>query len=94
MNSKNILYSIVATVVLSGFILNKKIGEFDMTTDIGNPKIVGSSDYDKNTKTYTLKGSGYNIWFERDEFQFLYKEQRLLLITLSFLLIWALPLLP
>lgn len=74
MNSKNIVYSIVATVVLSGFILNKKIGEFDMTTDIGNPKIVGSSDYDKNTKTYTLKGSGYNIWFERDEFQFLYKE--------------------
>lgn len=74
MNCKNILYSVIAAAVLSGFALIKKIGEFDMTTDIGNPKLVGSSSYDKNAKTYTLKGSGYNIWFERDEFQFLYKE--------------------
>lgn len=74
MYSKNILYAILVTALLSGFALIKKIGEFDMTTDVGNPKLVGNSSYDKNTKTYTLKGSGYNIWFERDEFQFLYKE--------------------
>ena len=26
------------------------------------------------TKTYTLNGSGYNIWFNRDEFQYAYKK--------------------
>ncbi|WP_159470058.1 hypothetical protein [Dyadobacter sp. 3J3] len=74
MNSKKIFVSVIAIALLSGFVLIKKIGEFKMTTDIGNPKLTGSSTYDKNSKTYTLKGSGYNIWFERDEFQFLYKE--------------------
>lgn len=74
MNFKNILYAVVAAAALSGFVLIKKIGEFNMTTDIGNPKLAGSASFDKNTKVYTLKGSGYNIWFERDEFQFLYKE--------------------
>lgn len=74
MSSKNILYSLALTTLLSSFVLIKKIGEFNMSTDIGNPKITGSSSFDKNTKTYTLKGSGYNIWFDRDEFQFLYKE--------------------
>ncbi|NND34930.1 MAG: TolB family protein [Saprospiraceae bacterium] len=40
--------------------------------DIGNPKIKGSSGYDMSTQVYTLQGSGYNIWFERDEFHFRY----------------------
>ncbi len=50
------------------------IGIFDGHKDIGNPKLAGSSQYDEATQTYTLKGSGYNIWFNRDEFQFLYKK--------------------
>ncbi len=49
-------------------------GIFDANADIGNPKNAGSARYDETTQTYYLKGSGYNIWFNRDEFQYLYKK--------------------
>ncbi|MCR8559997.1 hypothetical protein KXD93_20260 [Mucilaginibacter sp. BJC16-A38] len=50
------------------------IGMFDYHGDIGHPKNTGSAQYDKVTHTYFLKGSGYNIWFNRDEFQYVYKK--------------------
>jgi hypothetical protein len=49
---------------------------FQEHIDIGHPKIKGSTTYNKKTNTYTLKGGGYNIWFNRDEFQFAYKKLR------------------
>ncbi len=50
------------------------VGIFDNHEDIGNPKIKGSADYDESTQAYNLTGGGYNIWFNRDEFHFLYKK--------------------
>jgi len=50
------------------------IGTFDYHEDIGHPKISGSAVYDKVTHTYYIKGAGYNIWFNRDEFQYVYKK--------------------
>ncbi len=50
------------------------LGIFDKAADIGNPKNAGSSTYDAATQTYHMRGSGYNIWFNRDEFQYLYKK--------------------
>jgi regulation of enolase protein 1 (concanavalin A-like superfamily) len=50
------------------------LGLFEHHQDIGNPKIKGSATYDKVTHTYTLTGAGYNIWFNRDEFQYLFKK--------------------
>lgn len=50
------------------------IGIFTNAADIGKPKNAGSSSFDTETQTYLLKGSGYNIWFNRDEFQYLYKK--------------------
>jgi TolB protein len=47
------------------------IGIFQSNSDIGNPKKAGSSTYNKIDQSYTLKGGGYNIWFARDEFQYL-----------------------
>ena len=58
----------------NGFGQTSSIGVFDRAADIGRPKNAGSSRYDENTQTYYLKGSGYNIWFNRDEFQYLYKK--------------------
>lgn len=57
-----------------GFAPTKTIGVFEQSLDIGNPKLAGSAQYTKKTKEYTLKGSGYNIWFERDEFHYLFKK--------------------
>jgi len=51
-----------------------KLGTFQHSIDIGNPENAGSTSYDKNTQTYTVKGSGYNIWFDRDEFHYAYNN--------------------
>jgi len=51
-----------------------KTGQFTNAADIGNPKNAGSSSYDPSTKTYILRGAGYNIWFDRDEFHYLYNK--------------------
>ena len=50
------------------------LGEFTNAADIGKPKNAGSSSYDPSTKAYTITGSGYNIWFNRDEFHYLYNK--------------------
>jgi Tol biopolymer transport system component len=52
----------------------KPIGIFQFSKDIGSPKLSGSATYDESTQTYTLSGAGYNIWFERDEFNYLYNK--------------------
>ena len=52
----------------------KMIGVFQQSVDVGSPKLAGSARYNKQTKEYTLTGSGYNIWFERDEFHYLFKK--------------------
>jgi TolB protein len=47
-------------------------GVFQQQADIGNPRIKGDIRYDNSSQSYTLKGSGYNIWFNRDEFRYAY----------------------
>ncbi len=50
------------------------IGIFQNHADIGNPKNRGAAQYDEAAQTYTLKGAGYNIWFNRDEFHYVYNR--------------------
>lgn len=50
------------------------VGIFDNHGDIGNPKNAGNTLYDETSQVYTIRGSGYNIWFNRDEFQYAYKK--------------------
>jgi regulation of enolase protein 1 (concanavalin A-like superfamily) len=70
-----ILYFIFFAVICkSAFAQTDPVGLFDFHGDIGHPKNAGSATYDKVTHTYYIKGSGYNIWFNRDEFQFVYKK--------------------
>lgn len=54
--------------------LAQRVGIFDNAADIGNPKTAGSSRYDEKTQEYIIKGGGYNIWFNRDEFQYVYNK--------------------
>lgn len=70
---KTLLTCVLIVSLLVSFAPAKKIGMFRRSEDVGQPKLAGSSQYDKRTKAYTLKGSGYNIWFERDEFQYLFR---------------------
>lgn len=70
---RTLLITLLTISLLIAFAPAKRIGQFQKSADIGNPNLAGSSRYDKATNTYTLTGSGYNIWFKRDEFQYLYR---------------------
>src|SRR5688500_2286525 len=50
------------------------LGVFTNSSDIGNPKIHGSTMYNPGDQSYTVKGAGYNIWFARDEFHYAYRK--------------------
>lgn len=50
------------------------LGLFTNHIDIGNPKLAGAATFDETTKSYQLTGAGYNIWFNRDEFHYLYNQ--------------------
>ncbi len=51
---------------------NKRIGVFKGQTDIGAALVPGSSSYDKATKQYSITSAGYNVWYTRDEFRYLW----------------------
>ena len=71
---KHILVITWCLVCSIAFAQQKNIGIFQYNKDIGNPINAGGASYDEGTQTYALKGAGYNIWFERDEFNFLYNK--------------------
>ena len=50
------------------------IGIFDGQSDIGGALVPGSASYDAATGQYTIHSAGYNIWYTRDEFRFLWKR--------------------
>jgi hypothetical protein len=50
------------------------IGAFESQSDIGGPLLPGSASYDAGTKLYTLNSASYNIWYNRDEFRYLWKK--------------------
>jgi Tol biopolymer transport system component len=52
----------------------QRSGVFQYKTDIGKPKNLGSYVYNSKDQSYILRGSGYNIWFERDEFHYMYNK--------------------
>tara|TARA_R110002020_G_scaffold422628_2_gene631738 strand:+ start:202 stop:1020 length:819 start_codon:yes stop_codon:yes gene_type:complete len=53
---------------------NMKIGIFDGVSDVGGALVPGSSFYDKSADEYTIISAGYNIWYTRDEFRYLWKK--------------------
>jgi len=50
------------------------IGIFQGQSDVGAAVVPGSSAYDASTKQYTIQSAGYNIWYTRDEFRFVWKK--------------------
>lgn len=50
------------------------IGIFEGQSDIGSAVVPGSASYDPGAKQYTVNSAGYNIWYSRDEFRYLWKR--------------------
>ncbi len=54
--------------------IEKPIGIFDGQSDVGSAVVPGSAAFDPATGQYTIRSAGYNIWYTRDEFRFLWKK--------------------
>jgi hypothetical protein len=50
------------------------IGLFEGQSDIGSALLPGSASYDAGTQQYTIQSAGYNVWYTRDEFRYLWKK--------------------
>jgi hypothetical protein len=53
---------------------NQPVGIFDGQSDVGAALVPGSSSYNPVTNTYTIISAGYNVWYIRDEFRYLWKK--------------------
>jgi hypothetical protein len=53
---------------------NTPLGQFDGQADVGGAMVPGSASYDPAARTYTINSAGYNIWYQRDEFRYLWKK--------------------
>jgi TolB protein len=53
---------------------SEPIGDFENHGDVGTVLHPGSVIYDGATKSYTIAGSGENMWFSADAFQFVWKK--------------------
>lgn len=50
------------------------VGVFDNQSDVGKVLHKGSANYDAAADIYKITGSGSNIWFNHDEFHFVWKK--------------------
>lgn len=71
---KYLSFIICCLIINTAMAQNQTTGIFQNKTDIGNPQISGSSVYNVSDQSYSVRGSGYNIWFARDEFHYLYNK--------------------
>lgn len=53
---------------------DQPIGIFQGQSDIGAAVVPGSASYNASTKQYTITSAGYNIWYSRDEFRYLWTK--------------------
>ena len=72
MNKLNLI--IITILLWSNSVLAQQMFQKYSGQDIGNPKNKGEFLFDKEMQKFTLTGSGYNIWFARDEFYFVSQE--------------------
>ena len=47
---------------------------FTHSTDVGNVKLAGTSEYNEKEQSYSVSGAGENMWFGKDEFHFVWQE--------------------
>ncbi len=51
-----------------------RVGAFEARGDVGTVLHAGSVEYDMGKNSYTIAGSGENMWFKADAFQFAWKK--------------------
>ena len=65
---------VYASPLLAAQSPSPSVGIFQEHGDVGEVLHPGSVDYDPAKRSYTLTGSGENMWFKADAFQFVWKK--------------------
>ncbi len=55
-------------------VLAEPIGIFEGQADVGAALVTGGASFEPATGRYTIRSAGYNIWYFRDEFRFLWRR--------------------
>ena len=71
---RTLLFACLALVCTEA--ASQTTGLFEASSDIGNVGHKGSAAYDATTQSYTISGSGANIWGAKDEAHFLWKQMK------------------
>jgi len=77
---KRIIYGLLILALGEGFIPSvsfseaDSLGIFERQNDIGKVDKPGSANYDAEKQEYTIDGAGANMWFDHDEFHFVWKR--------------------
>jgi WD40 repeat protein len=66
------VFSVSRTAIAQG--PTSTLGMFEGHGDVGTVRQVGGSEYDAAKRSYTLTGSGENMWSNSDNFQFAWKK--------------------
>lgn len=70
----NLVRTVATALLFSLKSASAAIGDFEGNSDVGNPAKAGFAAYDDATDTYRVSGAGKNIWFNQDEFQFVWRK--------------------
>ena len=73
---KIILPLLIMSLAIHAKAQEKGPGIFDGQVDVGANTKPGSGIYIPQTQQYVISGSGYNIWFDHDEFHYVYKRMK------------------
>jgi TolB protein len=72
--SKLFLGLLVMLIISSASAQQKRVGIFDGQVDVGKNVKPGQGIYLSETQQYVIAGAGYNVWFDHDEFHYVYKK--------------------
>lgn len=89
MKSSSPLVSILLAVIISSSLHAQQLyGDFSGFTHIGQTDKKGSATYSAEDQEYLLQGASGNMWFDKDDFHFLWKRMEgdfILQATLNFI---------
>ncbi len=69
---RNVVSALFLVITICQVSAQNQIGLFDRSSDIGDCKIQGGVEYSPEDQTYTISGSGSNMWFGKDAFHYLW----------------------
>ena len=70
---RNLLLLVAATFSLAAC-QPASLGIFDDATDIGSDLLEGRTEYHRSSDTYRVTGGGADLWADRDDFHFAWKQ--------------------